>query len=68
MSPRQGWDLATYRCGRCGYRFSTNAEADYVARVADHSAAHSFAETLPPPVQAELTRLLPHLSSILGRH
>ena len=62
---RQGWDLATFRCGRCGYRFSTNSEADYVTRVADHTEAHDLVSMVAPALRDELTRLMPHLAAIL---
>lgn len=36
---RQGWDLAEFRCGRCGTAITATTEREYVKLIRDHRAS-----------------------------
>jgi hypothetical protein len=38
MSAQQGWDLAEFRCGRCGTTITATTEHEYVNLVSGHKA------------------------------
>lgn len=44
----QGWDLAAYRCGRCGCAFASGTAREHTARVQLHLSIHHVADTLIP--------------------
>ncbi|QGZ53328.1 hypothetical protein GPZ77_34425 (plasmid) [Streptomyces sp. QHH-9511] len=45
---KQGWDQATYNCGRCGAKRVSTTEAEYIKMYAAHQNAHDVWERLTP--------------------
>jgi hypothetical protein len=45
---RQGWDLAGFRCGRCGEPFTATTEAEYVQKCSAHQTAHAMLDRMTP--------------------
>ncbi|MFB7867313.1 hypothetical protein [Streptomyces sp. NPDC056069] len=48
VTAEQGWDQATYRCGRCGATRTATTEAQYIKAVGAHQEAHDVWERLDP--------------------
>ncbi|MCX4598308.1 hypothetical protein OG819_55210 [Streptomyces sp. NBC_01549] len=42
----QGWDQATFSCGRCGAKRTVTTEADYLKAVGVHRDAHAVFDRL----------------------
>jgi DNA-directed RNA polymerase subunit N (RpoN/RPB10) len=55
---RQGWDLADFRCGRCGEHITTTTEAEYIDKVSGHRAAHAVLDQMTPEERARLVQAL----------
>lgn len=50
----QGWDQATYRCGRCGDGFTATTEDEYVTKHAAHQLVHDLLDASTPELRAKL--------------
>lgn len=53
----QGWDQATYRCGRCSDGFTATTEAEYVLKYRSHQLVHDLLDASTPELRA---RILEH--------
>lgn len=48
MTSKQGWDQATYSCGRCGAKRVSTTEAEYIRTYSAHQDAHAVWDRLSP--------------------
>lgn len=54
----QGWDQASYSCGRCGHSFTATTEGEYVFGHTVHLNAHALVDLLVPELRAQVLTLL----------
>jgi hypothetical protein len=45
---KQGWDQATFSCGRCGAKRTVTTEADYLQAIGVHHDAHILFDRRDP--------------------
>jgi hypothetical protein len=55
---KQGWDQATFSCGRCGAKRTVTTEADYLKAVGAHHDAHAVWDRLNPIERDGLASIL----------
>lgn len=55
---KQGWDQATFSCGRCGAKRTVTTEADYLKAVGAHRDAHTVWDRLNPIERDGLASIL----------
>ncbi|WP_432158826.1 hypothetical protein [Streptomyces sp. bgisy153] len=63
---QQGWDQATFSCGRCGANRTATKEADYLQAVGAHRDAHAVWDRLNPIERDGLASILRVLLADVG--
>jgi hypothetical protein len=48
LGSTSGWDQATFRCGRCGAKYTVTTEEAYLQAVGVHTDAHALWDRLNP--------------------
>jgi hypothetical protein len=63
----QGWSSASFRCGRCGHKFTVTTEAEYIDRRDAHEHAHALIDALglSPEIFEEAAYVLTRMAAVL---
>ncbi|MGW2826354.1 hypothetical protein ACWC24_36025 [Streptomyces sp. NPDC001443] len=62
----QGWDQATFSCGRCGAKRTATTETDYLKALCAHRDAHALWDRLNPIERDGLASILRVLLADVG--